>query len=141
MAFWPADPAVLRRRRPWHRPACWLAALAVLLRVLVPGGFMPAPVAAGTLVLVLCTGQGPVTLQVDDAGTPVAPHNDPTGKLVDHHPCPYAGLSAGPVPPATPMRAPATFRCPASGDIGAAQCLARPPAGLPPPATAPPMSA
>lgn len=146
MAIWPATPADPRRRRPWllrswRRPAWWLAALAVLLRVLVPAGFMPAPAAAGTLALVLCTGHGTVTLRVDAAGTPVAPQNDPAGTLADHHPCPFASASTGPVPPATLLLAPAARWRVAYVGAGATQCLARPQAGLPPPATAPPISA
>lgn len=145
-ASWPADPAFPGRRcQPFtdrRRAACWLALLAVLLRVLVPAGFMPAPAAAGTpLALVLCTGQGIVTALVDATGAAVPLQDDGAGKSADRHPCPFAGGFGGglaPPPPSPPL--PAAFR-PAAHRAGEPQCPDHVPAALPPPATAPPISA
>jgi len=39
-----------------------LAALALLVRLIVPAGFMPAASASGTPTLVICTGQGQMAM-------------------------------------------------------------------------------
>lgn len=86
-------------RHPASRPLLlWLAAAALLLRLLVPAGFMPG--AGGTLVL--CTGNGVVTVAADAAGHPVkAPMATDSGSS-----CAFAGLGiTGPLPelPALPL--------------------------------------
>ena len=107
-----------------------LAFAALLLRALLPAGFMPAAMAHG-VALVICTGHGPVSAGLGNPeGTPPAG----TG-----HDCPFAGLNApGDIPLATlgipprPAYAAATPSLPAPAR--AAVTLAAPP----PPATGPP---
>ena len=79
--------------------------IAVLLfvilagRVLVPAGFMPVATSQGVVVM-LCTGQGPMTVTVDRAiaGKPAKPAA-PAPVAGDH--CPYAGgVSASTLPAA-----------------------------------------
>lgn len=67
-----------------------LAALAIFLKVAVPAGFMPQARSAERLpfALVLCTGQGVVTV---DAGHPGGPDQDHGKKPAHDAPCLFAG--------------------------------------------------
>ena len=68
-----------------------LAALAIFLKVAVPAGFMPQARSAERLpfALVLCTGQGVVTV---DAGAAGHGHEAPDKKAAHHDaPCLFAG--------------------------------------------------
>lgn len=68
-----------------------LLALALFGRMLVPAGFMPS--AEGVPGLVICTGQGAMTLPV--ASIPMEHHAPGDGH--DHtadHACPFAGVAA-----------------------------------------------
>ncbi|MCK9541671.1 MAG: DUF2946 family protein [Novosphingobium sp.] len=132
--------AYLRR----HMPALWLLAAAVLMvRALVPSGWMPS-VEDGGVRIVLCTGQGPVmaTLERDgqirhDGGEHTGgEHTEGTQDVRDtcpfgtvaqpfHPPAPVA--LPGPLPLAAPLDTPA----PAVALIAARKAL-RPPARGPP---------
>ncbi len=97
-----------RNAHGWARRGRWLQALLplLLLRALVPAGFMPA-VDAGSLAIVFCE---PGTV----AAAPHARHHhDPGGGGVGGHAmsgeCPFA-QSAGPALPGTP--APLASRVP-----------------------------
>lgn len=76
--------------------AALLIAAAVLVRVCVPAGYMPAS-ANGTTVLTICTGAGPVAMSV-----PVErlgdQHGDTAGKQ-----CSYADLALPALAGADPM--------------------------------------
>jgi hypothetical protein len=66
-----------------------LALAAMMLRALMPDGWMPNTAAAGGMPIALCTIDGPVSLVVAETGKP-APH-DPAhndGRHVDV--CPFA---------------------------------------------------
>jgi hypothetical protein len=80
----------------WRQVCLTLAALAVFVKVLVPPGFMVAPAQTNELPfpLVLCTGQGPMT--IDPGGT--LPGRVPTkhapGEKTPHEaPCTFAAHS------------------------------------------------
>ncbi len=80
--------------------AVWLAAAAMLVKVLVPTGFMPA-VVDGVMVVELCTGEGLKTVAV---ALPISEEHK-SGQTSSAHdmPCAFAGLAApvlGPVQPA-----------------------------------------
>jgi hypothetical protein len=117
---------------------------AVMLRLLVPAGFMIAPDAAGAPALVLCDGAAPAPLV---AAAPVhamhgmhhAPRHDPAQHR--QAPCPYAALAAPVLPPLSSAFVPPT---PAHEALPLPPLFARAAPGAaapPPPATGPPLSA
>lgn len=75
-----------------HRAfAAWLVAAALLMKVLVPAGFMPV-VSAGSITIELCSGYGPQKLTVAMPGMHHQQHKpDHQGKEM---PCGFSGLSA-----------------------------------------------
>jgi hypothetical protein len=81
-------------RRPlsvfWRSVGLMLAVFAVSMKVLVPSGFMVAPSASGDLpfALVICTGQGAMTIKAPGDHTP-APAK------TSHDVCPFAGNAVG----------------------------------------------
>ncbi|RHW16795.1 hypothetical protein D1610_13800 [Sphingomonas gilva] len=110
---------------------------ALLLRVLIPTGWMPAHGADGATRITLCTGMGLVQAWVDADGT--IHDKQPREKSAADQPCAFAGLAmAGDLPDvaalleaaALPIATPLATR--SSTAIG--QGLAAPP----PPATGPP---
>ena len=109
-----------------------LAALALMVQVLVPQGFMISGAAAAPAI-VICTGHGPL-LAVDDHGRPVKP-----SKPAPDAPCGFAahGAAVGPSAPvaiaATPFEAPAVL-IPRPFAVAPGLGLAAPP----PPSHAPP---
>jgi hypothetical protein len=111
-----------------------LAMLALVLRVLVPQGFMVADQAAGP-GLVICTGHGPLTLVSGDHGAK-APERKPVGQTA----CVFAGANTPPQPsPAAPVHQPLTLVLAAPLDLRRPDD--RPVRGLtapPPPSHAPP---
>ncbi len=78
-----------------------LALLAVVLKILIPPGFMPATNRIDTLpvALVLCTGQGPLVIQ---SGGDVVPRDEDKAPSKPSHeaPCAFAGQALGAPPPA-----------------------------------------
>lgn len=96
-----------------------LAMLAVALKVLVPGGFMAAAPAANALpfALVICTGQGPMTLASGEVladqgkapGGKAPSGKTPDGKTGHDSPCAFAGHGAGVAPPSLIATAAVTF--------------------------------
>jgi hypothetical protein len=119
-----------------------LFALLFLLRLLVPSGYMIAPDESGRPALTLCGGAG--------TGAAVARGHDhhhggrPASRAPSkpaEPPCPFAALSAPPLPPAPvilPTPAPAGAAPSAAAPLAA---LSRPAlAAPPPPATGPPLS-
>ncbi len=75
----------------WRHVSITLAVLALALKIIIPPGFMPAAATADTLpfALVLCTGQGAVTVQAGQA----LPVGDKPAPLKPAHesPCAFAG--------------------------------------------------
>lgn len=126
----------------WGRTGLALVAFALLVRIMVPAGFMAAPDDLGRAGIVICTGDGTMSLSVDADGTvrktPLG--DDHRDKSQGDHPCAFAGA-------ATPLDQPhltlvrATFV--ATSDVQAARpAHQRPGLGLaapPPPTTGPPV--
>jgi hypothetical protein len=87
---------VLRRLILRHRPAAaWLVAFALLMRLLVPTGYMPS-MANGRIGIELCPGTAPVKLQATAHGSMpgITHHEEEGGHEQPEQPCAYAGLSA-----------------------------------------------
>ena len=118
-----------------------LALLAVVLKVMIPAGFMPSAETRNGLpfALVLCTGDGAKIVQPGDALD--ARHGDKGDKAGHDAPCPFAAQGAAAPPPsvvaaididlvayAAPILPPARALAPGRG-------LAAPP----PPPTGPPV--
>lgn len=118
-----------------------LALLAIVLKVMVPAGFMPSAETRNGLpfALVLCTGDGAKVVQPGDALD--ARHGDKSDKAGHDVPCPFAARGAAAPPPtvvaaiavdliayAAPLLPPARTLAPGRG-------LAAPP----PPPTGPPI--
>lgn len=102
-----SPPAVTRGVRQPHRLSrpifLMLAALAIALKVMFPPGFMAAPPSNDLpFAIVLCTGQGPVTVgaghalpeHVGHAGEKQAP-----SQSAQDSPCAFAGHGAAAAPP------------------------------------------
>lgn len=114
------------------RASVWgirLAFAALLLRAVLPAGFMPAAAAHG-VVVVICTGHGAIAGAATPKGAPPADAG---------HDCPFAGLSAPthlPMTPAGIPSEPAHSSVPLSARVpdGTVPALAAPP----PSATGPP---
>ena len=86
-----------------------LIVCCVLLRALIPAGFMPVPAVAqdGIFSIVICTADGFSTITVDGNGDPVDPDHGGDAPAKDH--CPFApvGWVIPTVIPADPQ--PRTF--------------------------------
>ena len=110
----------------------WLTAIALLLRLLVPAGYMPAA-GALTLSVTICADMG------DERATIVIPRNAPEddGAATD---CPYAlaALDTLTPPDAPVLAAPALFAAASPAPLPAALAPGRGLAAPPPPATGPP---
>ncbi|VXD02574.1 conserved hypothetical protein [Sphingomonas sp. T1] len=86
--------------------AAWLVVVALAMKILVPGGFMPV-VANGVLTIQLCAGAGPVS-----AATPVPVHAAMPGMTHDpdktqhagrEMPCAFSGLTTAGLAAADPV--------------------------------------
>lgn len=87
---------ILGRRR-W---AAALITLALLMKLLMPAGFMPS-VSAGTITVELCTGTGPQTIVMAIPGDHEQDKQDGHGKT--ESPCVFAGLGAPSLAAADPV--------------------------------------
>ena len=119
--------------------ALLLVACALLLRIAIPAGWMPAASADGLVRITLCTGQGQMEAWVDGDGRI---HDRKPGKSEPKtdHPCAFAGLIA-PALDTAPIEPPLRF---AHAD-GIAPAFARDAVAIghglaapPPPSTGPP---
>jgi hypothetical protein len=63
----------------------WLALAAMVLRLAMPAGWMPAPSMTGGTLIVMCTMNGPVNMIMPEDG---APKPDPA-KKAHHDVCPF----------------------------------------------------
>jgi hypothetical protein len=110
---------------------------ALMLRLLVPAGWMFAP---GAPTLVLCDGAAPAPAVHLAHG-----HHHPLPHDPARHPqeaCPYAALAAPILPPLPPLVVPPAGRLEAaSAPLGRTASAAVAPAAPPPPATGPPVTA
>ncbi len=86
--------------------AAWLVVVALAMKILVPGGFMPV-VANGVLTIQLCAGAGPVS-----AATPAPVHAAMPGMTHDpdktqhagrEMPCAFSGLTTAGLAAADPV--------------------------------------
>jgi hypothetical protein len=74
----------------WRSAAVTLALAAMLLRGLLPAGWMPAsPQSSGTLI-VLCTHSGPVHIHRDIDGRPLKPSHNDGGRVET---CPFGAAA------------------------------------------------
>jgi len=94
----------LRRHR---RLAAWLLTLALLLKMLVPSGYM-LDTSGRSIGLVLCSGMAParVVAMPHTAMHGMAHHNGHDGKKdgqTAEQPCAFAGLNAASLPAADPI--------------------------------------
>jgi hypothetical protein len=123
----------------WHRSVVgrrWFVisvALALLVQILVPQGFMLAPDAAGASVLYICSGHGPIAAPLDHGKPAKAPGSN--GAV----PCGFAhGIST---PPPSAVSTAATF--PFAPTVFVVRVFAAMPglglAAPPPPSQAPPL--
>ncbi len=70
-----------------------LVALTLVLRVIVPGGFMPTTDADGMVRIAMCSGTGPQTAWLDKSGQV---HKEAPGKNQhDPQPCGFGALAQG----------------------------------------------
>jgi hypothetical protein len=100
--------AIARRRSTdWRRISLMLAALAIVMKVLIPPGFMTAASASGGFPLVLCTGHGPVTLDSPVPGHPAK--QVPADKPSHDPPCVFAGHGVAAAAPSQLNVAPVEF--------------------------------
>jgi len=81
---------VARRTRTGRRFFVALAALALMLQILVPPGFMVSD--GPSHAIVICTGHGPITSPLDDHGRPAKSPKDKSD-----HACPFAGHGGTPL--------------------------------------------
>ncbi len=82
-----------------HSWVATLALAAMVLRALIPAGWMPSPAGQGE-TLVICTAAGLQTLSPPDDP---APHDDPADAPAPPHkgtPCVFAAVAAFSAPPA-----------------------------------------
>lgn len=118
--------------------AAGLVVLALLLRVLVPAGWMPAATDSG-YAITLCSGMGAVSAWVDAEGKL---HKEKPSKAKTDHPCVFSGFGAAIDLPAfnagpmLPSLLAGTLLAPLSITVAIGRGLAAPP----PPPTGPPTS-
>ena len=70
--------------------ALGIVVLALLLRILIPAGWMPAAAGSG-YAITLCTGMGAVSAWVDSEGKV---HKEKPADAKTDHPCVFSGFSA-----------------------------------------------
>ena len=121
--------------------ALLLVACALLLRVAIPAGWMPATGHDGLLRITLCTGQGQMEAWVDGDGR-IHDRKPAKSEPKTDHPCAFAGLiapalDAAPVAPRLPFtRGTGDAPAFAHATVTVGRGLAAPP----PPPTGPPVS-
>lgn len=72
--------------------AIWLVGAALLMKVLVPAGFMPT-VSKGTILVQLCSGMGVQTVAIGIPGLGDHDDGEDQHKAADQ-PCAFSGLTA-----------------------------------------------
>lgn len=111
--------------------------VALLLRVLIPTGWMPSHGADGVTRITLCTGMGAVDAWVDAAGT--VHDKKPVDKGGADQPCAFAGLAMlADVPDAAVEPPPVEYAAPSDSAFPTSVAVGRGLAAPPPPSTGPP---
>ena len=80
--------------------AVWLAGAALMMKVLVPAGFMPT-VSSGAILVQLCSGQGLQTAMLEIPGQ--SGDHDPADHTQAEMPCAFSGLSSPALAAADPV--------------------------------------
>lgn len=80
--------------------AAWLFAAALLMKVLVPAGYM-LDVSNGAVTIELCSGYGPMKMAVPMPG--MTHHGDKHDRGKAEQPCAFAGLAAPALAGADPL--------------------------------------
>lgn len=129
------------RSRLWCHVCLTLAALALILKIAVPPGYMLTSTSASPLSMVICTGQGPLVVNVPQSANGDQGHvPSPADKSSHDAPCAWAGHGVASPPPSLATLAVSAFAPAAIEDILPAVAPA-PGRGLlapPPPARGPP---
>lgn len=68
---------------------------AVLVRALIPVGYMPGQDTAGAYTIVICSGFGTKTITVDQDGVPVQHGDENNTPSTNAEHCPFAPVLAG----------------------------------------------
>lgn len=113
--------------------------LALLVKLVVPVGFMPV-VDNGRIVISICSGSGPMALSIPDLGHGPSDGHGDLGR--SEQPCVFAGLSTASLAAADPVvLAAAILFILALGLLPARTLVATAPAYLRPPTRGPPVCA
>lgn len=93
----------LRRLVLANRPfACAIIALALILKIAVPAGFMPT-VSEGQIVISVCSGMGETTMAITIPGLKNGKSDGGSPHSKIDQPCAFAGLSAPSLAAADPI--------------------------------------
>lgn len=96
-----APVTTLRSLLARHRwLAIWLVSAALMMKVLVPAGFMPN-VSSGAILVQLCSGQGLQTVMMEIPGR--SGDHDPADHKQADIPCAFSGLSSPALAAADPI--------------------------------------
>ncbi|MCJ8158489.1 hypothetical protein [Sphingomonas sp. LaA6.9] len=118
--------------------ALWIVACALMLRMLVPAGWMPATDADGAVRITLCTGQGLVEAWVATDGSLHDKAPQKSEPKTDQ-PCSFAGLGAAfDAVPAVAFTPSLYFVTATAITLPASVAIGRGLAAPPPPAIGPP---
>lgn len=130
----------LRRLLLNHRAlSAWVIAFALLMKLLVPAGFMPV-VAGGTISIEICSGTAPAKMMMAMPG--MAHHQDKSGHHGKEMPCAFSGLTAPSLAAADPLLPTLAIAIIVATVFGVATpSVARAPAYLRPPLRGPPARA
>ena len=86
-----------------HRAhTAWLIALALLMKVMVPTGYMLGT-STGSITIELCSGYGPMTMTMTIAIPRMAHHGGKSDHGKAAQPCAFSGLSAPSLAAADPI--------------------------------------
>lgn len=91
----------LRRHFLRHRAfAGWIVAAALLMKLLVPAGYMPT-VSGNSVIIQICSGYGPMTMAMPMPGK--QDHGEDHQQSKAEMPCAFSGLSAPTLAAADPV--------------------------------------
>jgi hypothetical protein len=117
-----------------------MLALLLAFRLLIPSGYMIAPDHHGYASLSLCGGPAQAAAQPAHHGGNDGHGADPAPSKPGERSCPYAALTASPLPPAPPALPPRSKPAAAAAYLPADSDLPRvAPAASLPPARGPPL--
>ena len=131
----------LRRHFLRHRAlAGWIVAAALLMKLLVPAGYMPT-MSGNSMIIQICSGYGPMTMAMPIPGPiPGQDHGQDHQQGKAEMPCAFSGLSAPTLAAADPiLLALAILFVMVAGTRFIVPRPARSPAHLRPPLRGPPL--